>query len=443
MSAQRGPGLASRQRTPDRNVKRILARRSTRAGTRVPATDEGALARRRTRCTLNEGRDSRPGNGAPLRELEEDLFSSRSTRAGTRVPATGLGIGGQPLAVVVRSTRAGTRVPATGRLGVCLLAQRLGRSTRAGTRVPATAHLGPSGVWQVTCAQRGPGLASRQRRQQLPAALDALERRSTRAGTRVPATAFVGARDTGGRVLAQRGPGLASRQRGAEHARLLGADPRRSTRAGTRVPATATPSLSSPATAPSLNEGRDSRPGNGRRARCRRRRTRRTLNEGRDSRPGNGRGDSGAADDRDTLERSTRAGTRVPATAARRRRSPRAGSPLNEGRDSRPGNGLLVLCHPSEAHGCAQRGPGLASRQRVAASRSMIVIIALNEGRDSRPGNGRRRRHDRARRATLNEGRDSRPGNGITAFPRRPRGPPPLNEGRDSRPGNGWRPRPR
>src|SRR5690606_20118745 len=61
----------------------------------------------------------------------------------------------------------------------------------------------------------------------------------------------------------------------------------------------------------------------------------------------------------------------------------------------------------------AQRGPGLASRQRTSARPTGGGSAALNEGRDSRPGNGRA---DRAGSSTataaLNEGRDSRPGNG-------------------------------
>src|SRR5690606_26669710 len=110
--AQRGPGLASRQRRPELRVRPHLPLRSTRAGTRVPATAAGPSSTR----------------GACFH---------RSTRAGTRVPAT-VGSGNRRAdPTVERSTRAGTRVPAT--------AGRLFTTNSA-------AH-----------AQRGPGLASRQR----------------------------------------------------------------------------------------------------------------------------------------------------------------------------------------------------------------------------------------------------------------------------------------
>src|SRR5690606_17948188 len=97
----------------------------------------------RTGCaswSLNEGRDSRPGNGredrsvlhlvpAPAQRgpglasrqrrragLAGEEVAARSTRAGTRVPATAAPpAGGAAGAAGGRSTRAGTRVPATGR----------------------------------------------------------------------------------------------------------------------------------------------------------------------------------------------------------------------------------------------------------------------------------------------------------------------------------------
>src|SRR5690606_24534169 len=112
--AQRGPGLASRQRPPRqvRNPGGWIGR-STRAGTRVPATalrrPDGGLGglQRSTRAgtrvpatgsprpagptrkssTLNEGRDSRPGNGPPGCHPTATASVARSTRAGTRVPA--------------------------------------------------------------------------------------------------------------------------------------------------------------------------------------------------------------------------------------------------------------------------------------------------------------------------------------------------------------------
>ena len=263
VSAQRGPGLASRQRDQVEQAAAAAAEaRSTRAGTRVPATDLRRHGERGRSSSLNEGRDSRPGNGSAHR-IRSPRHLRRSTRAGTRVPATGgpsceyahiyrcaqrgpglasrqRGPDGRVATVRPgpRSTRAGTRVPATG--GVPHPDLRLAvRSTRAGTRVPATG------------AGQEPRL-----RQAAP--------RSTRAGTRVPAT--VEGEGFAGRVddHAQRGPGLASRQR--------------------RTCGRCWPRRSSP-----LNEGRDSRPGNG--------------------------GDVGLGASPED-ERSTRAGTRVPATGA-------------------------------------------------------------------------------------------------------------------------------
>ena len=212
---------------------------------------------------------------------------------------------------------------------------------------------------------------------------------------------------------AQRGPGLASRQRPSPG---RGAGP-----------------------PPALNEGRDSRPGNGNQRAGGGSTTGTTLNEGRDSRPGNGgpgqrrclaghrpaqRGPGLASRQRVVAvvsvpfmgrTRSTRAGTRVPATdatrdqatwgglgaqrgpgLASRQRGPAAsqssGKPpraLNEGRDSRPGNGPSPVRALAASIALAQRGPGLASRQRPSASHgSHVVLNPLNEGRDSRPGNG-------------------------------------------------------
>ena len=164
--AQRGPGLASRQR-------------------------QHASGTRRQKCqALNEGRDSRPGNGS-----------------------------GRSMVMVVPSTDA-QRGPG--------LASR--QRMTAGSPRP----------WRPRSAQRGPGLASRQR-VATPAAAAGVaafplnegrdsrpgngelgprpgqrrRRRSTRAGTRVPATVFEIASFSVAVATAQRGPGLASRQRSA------------------------------------------------------------------------------------------------------------------------------------------------------------------------------------------------------------------------------------
>src|SRR5690606_38216446 len=114
VTAQRGPGLASRQRVETTETKPSgdLIQRSTRAGTRVPATAPvPAICSTPIRLALNEGRDSRPGNGLQLRGLARTA-PLRSTRAGTRVPATGIHrLRPRRALCWARSTRAGTRVP--------------------------------------------------------------------------------------------------------------------------------------------------------------------------------------------------------------------------------------------------------------------------------------------------------------------------------------------
>src|SRR5690606_14634519 len=66
---------------------RAVPQRSTRAGTRVPATDRGVDDERWFMSSaLNQGRGSRPGNWPSTRGGRR--HEQRSTRAGTRVPAT-------------------------------------------------------------------------------------------------------------------------------------------------------------------------------------------------------------------------------------------------------------------------------------------------------------------------------------------------------------------
>ena len=173
--------------------------------------------------------------------------------------------------------------------------------------------------------------------------------RSTRAGTRVPAT------------------GAPAGRQGAGH--------RRSTRAGTRVPATAAPSAD-----PDDESGISAQRGPGLASRqrmlvliCRPQMRMVTLNEGRDSRPGNGRRAVGYMVD--SFQRSTRAGTRVPATVEPTGAYVVAADALNEGRDSRPGNGSSWSVGPSSCSSLAQRGPGLASRQRGYDTSIVVLIV--------------------------------------------------------------------
>src|SRR5690606_11841620 len=107
-----------------------------------------------------------------------------------------------------------------------------------------------------------------------------------------------------------------------------------------------------------LNEGRDSRPGNGDNADdTTSRAAHGALNEGRDSRPGNGRRLVEAYKD--------------------------ATDPLNEGRDSRPGNGIDGASITAAGVERAQRGPGLASRQRA---RRGCGFPRVGEPRSTRAG---------------------------------------------------------
>ena len=138
-NAQRGPGLASRQRVVVGALMAMFVLRSTRAGTRVPAT---VWFCRRCSCPVH-GAQRGPGLASRQR--------GRRGRAAAHRPG-------------VRSTRAGTRVPATGDRAVPRRPPGPGRSTRAGTRVPATGCVVRMNAG-VSRAQRGPGLASRQRLQ--------------------------------------------------------------------------------------------------------------------------------------------------------------------------------------------------------------------------------------------------------------------------------------
>ena len=264
--AQRGPGLASRQRARVDDLAWQATQHDAQRGPGLASRQRGAGAIFQVVAAfmaLNEGRDSRPGNG---------LEAARALHRATSIAQRGPGL-------------------ASRQRTLC-------------------SGVFPSGT---AAAQRGPGLASRQR-------------------VARPFSPFSPVR------LAQRGPGLASRQRLRDAWPLLTHVGARSTRAGTRVPATA-------------SSGRRRAPGRWP-----------TLNEGRDSRPGNGATPAGSA----------------------------AGAvPLNEGRDSRPGNGPAGEGAPVNKFRPAQRGPGLASRQRRPSSWCRTRGTGpLNEGRDSRPGNG-------------------------------------------------------
>ena len=210
--AQRGPGLASRQRGPGCRRSRVGGRalnegRDSRPGNgTLQGAGPGAaraqrgpgLASRQRRWRrgpahrhpwpLNEGRDSRPGNGKADIHPPRTPFSALNEGRDSR-PGNGCALAPADLPRERRSTRAGTRVPATGPSSSASWSTPVSRSTRAGTRVPATVDSLAIALPNARSAQRGPGLASRQRPRQQRAGPHDRRVRSTRAGTRVPATA--------------------------------------------------------------------------------------------------------------------------------------------------------------------------------------------------------------------------------------------------------------
>ena len=210
------------------------------------------------------------------------VVQARSTKAGTGVPAT-LEHVGQRGVPRVRSTKAGTGVPATLAPGQ-LVEQAPQRSTKAGTGVPATrASVGLSRT--RTCSlnegrNRGPGNTGRR-----PLGAAPLPSRSTKAGTGVPATPHE-----------QGQCGLA---------RL------RSTKAGTGVPATPGGSSACRRPLPSLNEGRNRGPGN---TEARKLPFWVLADAQRRPEPGSRQHGTSSLSPLVGLERSTKAGTGVPAT---------------------------------------------------------------------------------------------------------------------------------
>ncbi len=331
VTAQRRPGPA-----PRRHSSRTRSSRS-------PATP------------LNEGRDPRPGDtslAAPNVLHEQD----RSTKAGTRAPAT-LPSGAR-LKSGIRTLNEG-RDPRPGDTSGSRMAQTWqtalneGRDPRPGDTWMASTVRGSIGI-----AQRRPGPAPR-RHLGCEFDLHAADARSTKAGTRAPATPV-------GRIATTspaRGRSTKAGTRApATHPLRRQTLPleARSTKAGTRAPATHSTRAARSRRCRSLNEGRDPRPGDTWRPSVRSAR-RPSLNEGRDPRPGDTRqrlpafaaellrstkaGTRAPATHplrRQTLPleaRSTKAGTRAPATPGPRDRSATATpAPLNEGRDPRPGD---------------------------------------------------------------------------------------------------------
>ena len=283
-----------------------MRHRSTKAGTRIPATPTAACRLPAPAVPLNEGRDQNPGDTAAA-DLDPAGAGVRSTKAGTRIPATRHRPSGHR-AGQGRSTKAGTRIPATPGAHRHLRAGHEQRSTKAGTRIPAT--LGETGA----CAPGG--WRSTKAGTRIPATLEpdtghhAAPSRSTKAGTRIPATLEVSGK------LDPLGQG-------------------RSTKAGTRIPATQQALRRIPVAESALNEGRDQNPGDTRARRVPRLRCI-PLNEGRDQNPGDtfdtgGEGDGGTCAQRRPGPESRRHVAPGDASADFQGRS-------NEGRDQNPGD---------------------------------------------------------------------------------------------------------
>ena len=284
----------------------------------------------------------------------------------------------------MRSTKAGAGVPATEVESALEAHRRDRRSTKAGTGVPATAAM-----WEATKAMQ---LA-----------------RSTKAGTGVPATAwrFASARSCSwtlnegrdrspgdSRVgnqrhpsqikVAQRRPGPESRRQALDAAR-------------DHVPVLA------------LNEGRDRSPGD---RLCEARRHR-PIGD-RSTKAGTGVPATAHPNSPNTGEefRSTKAGTGVPATGqgtwsgwSRRIQS------LNEGRDRSPGDRHVAVQAPGDG---VPRSTKAGTGVPATASRSKSAVTAWFTAQ-RRPGPESRRQPGtreppRSTPAALNEGRDRSPG---------------------------------
>ena len=133
--------------------------------------------------------------------------------------------------------------------------------------------------------------------------------------------------------------------------------------------------------------------------------------------------------------RSTKAGMLNPATPAARRCRRAGGTPLNEGRDVKPGDTRALAAGGLPAAGRSTKAGMLNPATRRGRRRSGPRWRPLNEGRDVKPGDTGPRGRRRAARHALNEGRDVKPGDTLPGLPSSPPAAP-LNEGRDVKPGD-------
>ncbi len=376
-NAQRRPGPAPRRHLPHDREQPGRRRRSTNAEARPGDTRSSAAPRSPASAALNEGRKP-----APRRHFDDPpvlaQLLARSTKAGTRAPAT---LGGRP-----------DSGHGPGTLNE-------GRDPR------------PGDTWFRYVPPIDTGTLN--------------EGRDPRPGDTVRL-----AHTAGGTPHAQRRPGPAPRRHALADV-LVVAAVRRSTKAGTRAPetrASVPPQIKQP---PSLNEGRDPRPGD-------------TSSESSTSgsgspaqrRPGPAPRRHPAQADHagEPGQRSTKAGTRAPETRsspfgaspwrraqrrpgpAPRRHLPRVPHRLgHEDRSTKAGTRAPATPWWARPAGpgrrCAQRRPGPAPRRHSSTSTG----IAWRRSRSTKAGT----RAPETLRTTaprplpyesLNEGRDPRPG---------------------------------
>ena len=453
--------------------------RSTKAGARTPAThdreDREVAAARHVRST-KAGARTPATLGSPPPAAER---ARRSTKAGARTPATRVVC----LALVAgeaRSTKAGSRTPATR---PCALDREAGeaRSTKAGARTPATPPRARPPDTPAPAAQRRPGREPRRHGGRVDRVVGVADR-STKAGARTPATHTPVGSSPSLPPCAQRRPGreprrhqnrreavrsasLCAQRRPGREPRRHRTPPldspgagRRSTKAGSRTPATREDrevasaghvrSTKAGSRTPATLTGRGARGRAGRPA----------LNEGRVANPGDTSSRATAANWSRAAQRrpgreprrhapkvfrlsitapirSTKAGSRTPATRSRPMTAALGVTPLNEGRGANPGDTDRSSGSDSQP-ASAQRRPGRDPGDTAAYS----SVGGRLGSAQRRPGREPRRHGLALRLAGRGGGRSTKAGARTPAtradvrYP--PRRPVSLNEGRGANPGD-------
>ena len=137
-STKAGTKTPATREKPNHLVRPVI--RSTKAGAETPATHTSWALRYRTESSLNEGRGRDPGDTRWVPAVHEPA-RLRSTKAGAETPATQPHVG-RPGTGQLRSTKAGAETPATPET-VLDPADLRARSTKAGAETPATPPLRP------------------------------------------------------------------------------------------------------------------------------------------------------------------------------------------------------------------------------------------------------------------------------------------------------------